>query len=280
MEPLEDLKETLHDLEKHIKSSRDLDWFFNFIPTFVPTIERILGAIDQAPPNVVITCRNIIDKYYTMINKAKSAAEDAQYHGIDWNDQDAVVNTYFVDNGSEYAIKRDFLFLIYEARLSFASPSTPISTNEPREFIFNVSPEIFTHEETQDLNYAWSEVLNCYGNDCFVACVSLCGKVIETVVASIYKRKTGKYPREEDPDSPPSFASTIKKLKKEHNFDFPDNIEKILGIVSDARNEAIHANLRRPSPDETRGVLSFTREVLVRASNLSTKTGTKIRNED
>ncbi len=112
---------------------------------------------------------------------------------------------------------------------------------------------------TQLLNLSYSEAIRCYENACFLACIALCGRTIETALGSFYEKTVGVHPSQES--SPPGLNAIINRLKRD-GFVFPAGLKEHMETIAKHRNMAVHGNLVIPTEDETRSVVYLTRNVL------------------
>lgn len=108
------------------------------------------------------------------------------------------------------------------------------------------------------INITYDEVLSDYKNCCYISAISLCGKIIETALQSVYFEVFGKSPDDEKI----GIDAIINRLKK-NNYDF-NALRDQMSIIAKHRNKAIHGSVIIPTRDEARGVISLTKDVLVK----------------
>jgi len=112
---------------------------------------------------------------------------------------------------------------------------------------------------TRLVNMAYCEAVRCFESGCYLACIALCGRTIETVLGSVYEKLVGMHPSEED--RKPGINAIINRCKRE-GYDFPTGLKEKMEIIAVHRNMAVHGNLVIPTEDEARSVVYSTRDVL------------------
>jgi hypothetical protein len=123
------------------------------------------------------------------------------------------------------------------------------------EFPSMYLPDDITHL----VRLSYSESVRCYENGCFLACIALCGRTIETVLGSLYEKKTGLHPSK-DPQKP-GINAILNRLAKE-GYVFAAGLREKTEVIALHRNMAVHGNLVIPTDDEARSVIYSTRDVL------------------
>ncbi|MEF8767948.1 MAG: DUF4145 domain-containing protein [Candidatus Accumulibacter phosphatis] len=131
------------------------------------------------------------------------------------------------------------------------------------EFPSGLLPE----DVTRLVNFAYEEALRCFERNCSMAAIGMCGRTIETVLASLYAKQFGKHPSEEQ--NPPGLNAMINKLRKE-GYRFPAGIKERMEVIAVHRNMAIHGNIVLPSQDEARSTIYLTKDVLQLISHKAT----------
>lgn len=104
------------------------------------------------------------------------------------------------------------------------------------EFPTGLLPE----DVTRLVNLAYEEALRCFERHCSMAAIGMCGRTIETVLASFYAKHFGKHPSEEQ--NPPGVNAMINRLRKE-GYRFPAGLKERMEVVALHRNMAIHGNI-------------------------------------
>lgn len=112
---------------------------------------------------------------------------------------------------------------------------------------------------TRIVRLGYAEGVRCYENSCFLACIALCGRTIETVLGALYEKTVGLHPTN-DPQKP-GMNAIITKLKTQ-GYKFPSGLKEKMGVIALHRNMAVHGNLVIPTDDEARSVIYSTRDVL------------------
>jgi hypothetical protein len=113
---------------------------------------------------------------------------------------------------------------------------------------------------TKILNRSYAEAVRCYEVGCFLACIALCGRTIETAIGSLYERRTGIHPSAEP--TKPGLNAILNRLKRD-GYNFPPALKEKMEVIALHRNSAIHGNLLLPTDDEARSVIYSTRDVLM-----------------
>lgn len=117
----------------------------------------------------------------------------------------------------------------------------------------------FPVDITRLVRLSYAEAVRCYESSCFLSCIALCGRIIETVLGALYEIKIGVHPSKEP--TKPGMNAIINRLSKE-GYTFPAGLKEKLEVIALHRNMAVHGNLVIPTEDEARSVLYSTRDVL------------------
>lgn len=108
------------------------------------------------------------------------------------------------------------------------------------------------------VNMTFVEVVKSYQQNCFLAAISLCGKIIETVLWEAYEKEYG-----ERPDSKNlGLNAILNNLNKKGYFLNKDAVKNQMELIGLHRNKAAHGNVILPTQDEARGVIYLTKDVL------------------
>ena len=115
---------------------------------------------------------------------------------------------------------------------------------------------------TDVINMTYVEVLKDYANGCYVSAIALCGKVLETCLSALYMKVSGKNPDEEKlgPDA------LVNRLKNA-GYEFHSATKNQMAVISTHRHKAIHGSIVIPTRDEARGVISLTKDVMLKAAS-------------
>jgi len=131
---------------------------------------------------------------------------------------------------------------------------------ETQQFMNYLFPSTYLPDDiTRLIRLSYAEALRSYENSCFLGCIALCGRTIETVLGALYEKKVGVHPSR-DP-SKPGINAIINRLNKE-GYSFPGGLKEKMETIAMHRNMAVHGNLVMPTDDEARSVLYSTRDVL------------------
>lgn len=134
------------------------------------------------------------------------------------------------------------------------------SRDETRtKMAFSFPAGLLPDDVTRLVNLAYEEALRCFERHCSMASIGMCGRTIETVLASFYAKQFGKHPSEEQ--NPPGVNAMINRLRKD-GYRFPAGLKERMEVIALHRNMAIHGNIVLPSQDEARSTLYLTRDVL------------------
>lgn len=131
---------------------------------------------------------------------------------------------------------------------------------ETQRFMKYVFPDTYLPDDvTRLVRLSYAEAVRCYENSCFLGCIALCGRTIETVLGSLYEMKVGVHPSK-DPQKP-GMNAILNRLSRE-GYAFPAGLREKMEVIALHRNMAVHGNLVIPTEDEARSVLYSTRDVL------------------
>ena len=119
--------------------------------------------------------------------------------------------------------------------------------------------DLLPEDVTRLVNHAYEEALRCFERNCSMAAIGMCGRTIETVLASFYAKQYGKHPSEEQ--NSPGVNAMINKLRKD-GYRFPAGLKERMEVIAMHRNMAIHGNIVLPSQDEARSTIYLTKDVL------------------
>ena len=119
--------------------------------------------------------------------------------------------------------------------------------------------DVLPSDVTSIVRLCFAEGIRCYENSCFLACIALCGRTIETVLGALYEKTLGVHPIN-DPQKP-GFSAILNRLKKE-GYIFPPGLKEKMDVIGLHRNMAVHGNLVFPTEDEARSVIYSTKDVL------------------
>ncbi len=112
---------------------------------------------------------------------------------------------------------------------------------------------------TRLVRSSYAEAVRCYENGCFLACIAVCGRTIETVLGALYEKEVGVHPSREL--QKPGMNAILNRLAKE-GYVFAPALKEKMEVIAQHRNMAVHGNLSIPTDDEARSVVYSTRDVL------------------
>jgi len=158
---------------------------------------------------------------------------------------------------------RDFVHESLKLTKLLIESSITFSDNNKKDLNFKLIDNIFDEDVIEIINLTYDEVVIDYSNSCFISAISLCGKIIETVVSELYKKVFSKYPDEIKNDL--GFDKLVNQLKQK-KYDL-SLIKHQTKVISMHRNKAVHGNITTPTQDEAKGVILLTRDVLKKISS-------------
>ncbi|MFA6809774.1 MAG: hypothetical protein WCR47_01805 [Desulfoplanes sp.] len=117
---------------------------------------------------------------------------------------------------------------------------------------------ILEDDVTEIIKLTIEEIVTCRNNGCNLACIVLCGKVLETALGALYKKEF-----DEDADEKNfGIQAIVNRLKKKYALN-PSIIDQI-NIISKHRNKSVHGSIIVPTNDEADGILSLTKDTLLK----------------
>jgi len=132
----------------------------------------------------------------------------------------------------------------------------PKPTNEVSDAIRNlikIAEETNINENYKDdFLKTLDEIAKCFDNECYIATISLCGKILETTIHEIFKRNNIETRERE------FLSNMIERLmnNRENVDDYIDpSLPQIAKIISYSRNGAIHHNERVPIPSRDQAIM-------------------------
>lgn len=108
------------------------------------------------------------------------------------------------------------------------------------------------------------EIAICFQNDCYIATITLCGKILEICLTDILQRN------EIDTSNIKMLGNLIRAVKERVPNQYIDpSLESVANIISKSRNTAVHFNETIPIPSRDQGIMVIfaTRDIVSR--NLS-----------
>ena len=225
--------------------------------------EKIIAKIDDIKKDYIGKI-NLYDKYLVLNIRNLIQIYKENYVRIDSFDIDKMtamqVNEYY--DGPRYdkmSIKMSF-FVSESLRLTnlIIKSAIDYSANDEGELNFKLEDKVFENDITEIINLTYSEVVADYVNSCYISAISLCGKIIETMLFGLYREL---YPKSSDRDKLSNQSLVEKIRQKGCDLGIVDDHIK---VIARRRNKNIHGNVVFPTCDEARGVISLTKDVLIR----------------
>lgn len=105
------------------------------------------------------------------------------------------------------------------------------------------------------------EIAICFQNDCYIATITLCGKILEICLTDILHNNNI------DTTNIRMIGNMIKAIRENINTQYLDaSLNSVADIISKSRNTAVHFNEKIPIPsrDQTIMVIFATRDVVNR----------------
>lgn len=139
-----------------------------------------------------------------------------------------------------------------------------INTNDSDiiELRYEFKQGIFEKDITDIINLTYEEVITDYKNKCYISAISLCGKIIETILSTLYQKLYFESPEKENL----GYNALLNRLRKK-GYDFKGIVEQ-LNLIAVHRNKAIHGAIIVPTSDETRGIISLTKDVIIKTESI------------
>lgn len=134
--------------------------------------------------------------------------------------------------------------------------------SEFEELYYQFPDGYFSDDVTQIINLTYEEIIKDYTNGCFISSISLCGKVLETCLTSLYIKIFNKNPDDEKL----GFNAILNRIKKA-GYKFHDATISQMEVISVHRNKAVHGTIIIPTRDEARGVISLTKDVMIKVTS-------------
>ena len=113
----------------------------------------------------------------------------------------------------------------------------------------------------EDFIKTLNEIATCFDNECYIATITLCGKILEVCLCEILQRNRVNY------DNKSMLGNLIRLVKEKVSNEYIDQaLEGTTTIISKSRNTAVHFNERIPIPsrDQAIMVIFATRDVVAR----------------
>jgi hypothetical protein len=133
-----------------------------------------------------------------------------------------------------------------------------------QEELFYVFPAgIIEEDVTQAVNLTYDEVMICFENRCYTSSITLCGKIVETILAGLYASVCGG-----DADEENLGIDAICNRLKKHGYDLKkDALQSMMDVISCQRNKAVHGSIIIPTSAEAKGVVLLTKDVMQKAAS-------------
>lgn len=188
------------------------------------------------------------DKFETPMDPSLPGGDIPDRYPIYW-DLEKIMSRFVIDTLKELDILMDILHENEE------------QDNEIKELCYIVKNKIFENDITLTINMIYDEILKDYKNKCYYSSIILCGKLLETIISSLYIKIF-----DIDPDAEKlGFDAMINKLKKQ-GYDFSAT-KKHMAVIATHRNKAVHGSIIVPTKDEARGVIYLTKDILIKAES-------------
>ena len=218
-------------------STKDFDYSeeWDKIINLTKDLERLIDVYkNEIKINIIMELRKFINVLFS----------------IQWDE--LLILQHCAGNLEHLKYYNDLLKIINKIEISFETKEE----EEIKDLQFKINKEIFEKDVTDILNLTYNEVLSDYKNSCYISSISLCGKIIETILYELAKSKLGIDPTKEKF----GINALINRFKK-RGYEFK-GIKEQIDMINLHRNKAIHGNIIIPTKDEARGVISLTRDIL------------------
>ena len=128
------------------------------------------------------------------------------------------------------------------------------------------APSFFQEDVVEAMDYTLEEASVCYENQCYQATIMLCGKVIETLIKTVYEPVTGKeiYTINKNGEQiERNFKQMCNDLRTQGVL-LGRGVGELLDLIYAHRSSVIHEAIRKPGKDEAQGIALFTNDVMNR----------------
>ena len=143
-------------------------------------------------------------------------------------------------------------------------PRAPTGAPRWSEFPERIRSELPEPTYREDFLKTLDEIRICFDEDCFIAAIGLCGKILEVCLKEVLHRHNVQF----DPNA--MIGSLIRTRRERAPGEYLDpSLMNIVNIINMSRITAIHSKEKIPIPsrDQTIMVIFATRDVVLR--NLS-----------
>ncbi|MCE2435721.1 MAG: hypothetical protein J4F29_22820 [Candidatus Latescibacteria bacterium] len=120
------------------------------------------------------------------------------------------------------------------------------------------APSFFCEDVVEAMDYTLEEASVCYENQCYQATIMLCGKVVETLIKTVYEPVTGKeiYTINKNGEQiERNFKQMCNDLRTQGVL-LGRGVGVLLDLIYSHRSGAIHDAIRKPGKDVTNDVMN------------------------
>ena len=108
---------------------------------------------------------------------------------------------------------------------------------------------------TESVNTTYEEILQVFRAGCKTATISLCGRVMETLLHAVYVKHSGTLP-----DLTWGLDAIASRLKR-HGLFLPALIEQF-ALIKKFRNKAVHGGVEFPTEEQAEAIVLLTRDFM------------------
>lgn len=194
--------------------------------------EKIIEIIKRLD-NIFIENINTFDTKYLRAIRSLKEIFNNNYSRIDSYDKNILIFSQSLHPDYSYYNKIDENMRYYveeSLKLTKQIIETIINQNENdiKELHYTLSNNIFDDDVTDIINQTYDEVLTDFDNSCYISAISLCGKIIETALYALIRKKDPYY--SEHNNEKKNLYERYRILEK-YSYDFRD-IDKHIEIIS------------------------------------------------
>jgi hypothetical protein len=218
---------------------------------------RITPARLTAYRNSFLTTKENLIKLRLRLKKVKVSSEE--YDDVD-DANEAIEVLLDIIRRREPKIEQTTAKMLAEDFRHVRSAFSELSGSLPiEEASFLVDLSTVPVEIREELEIDFDEIRKCYFGGAFKAALSICGRVLEVVLARKYYEKT----KVDTINARWPIGQLIKKCFDEKVLNNPA-VGDICNLINKSRINSVHmtVTLYKPGPDDTRSIIEFTRGLI------------------
>ena len=114
----------------------------------------------------------------------------------------------------------------------------------------------FPEDITASLRHTYDEANGCLRAGFNLACIGLCGRILETLLHSAYRRHFT--------EDPSIGYHAIRRRLQDKGYMLDASVERQMDLIYAYRNRAVHGSVQVPSVDEATAMMLLVRSVVAR----------------